>query len=104
MEKRALGRSGISISPMVLGGNVFGWTIDEKTSFEVLDAYVDSGLECIDTADVYSGWAHGGVGGQSETIIGNWLKKSRALSKSEFLRYYHTGDAFFFLAIWKNDG
>lgn len=76
MKKRALGGSGITISPMVLGGNVFGWTIDEKTSFEVLDAYVDSGLECIDTADVYSGWAHGGVGGQSETIIGNWLKKS----------------------------
>ncbi len=76
MEKRALGKSGISISPMVLGGNVFGWTIDEKISFEILDAYVDSGLECIDTADVYSGWAHGGVGGQSETIIGNWLKKS----------------------------
>lgn len=76
MEKRALGRSGITISPMVLGGNVFGWTIDEKTSFKVLDAYVDGGLECIDTADVYSAWAHGGTGGQSETIIGNWLKKS----------------------------
>jgi len=76
MEKRKLGNSGLVISPMVLGGNVFGWTIDEKTSFEVLDAYVDGGLECIDTADVYSGWAHGGVGGQSETIIGNWLKKT----------------------------
>src|ERR1700761_6265549 len=76
MEKRALGKSGISISPMVLGGNVFGWTIDEKVSFKVLDAYVDGGLECIDTADVYSAWAHGGTGGQSETIIGNWLKKS----------------------------
>jgi aryl-alcohol dehydrogenase-like predicted oxidoreductase len=76
MEKRALGKSGISIAPMILGSNVFGWTIDEKTSFEVLDAYVDSGLECIDTADVYSRWAHDGVGGQSETIIGNWLKKS----------------------------
>src|ERR1700744_3510301 len=76
MEKRALGKSGILISPMVLGGNVFGWTIDEKASFKVLDAYVDNGLEFIDTADVYSAWAHGGTGGQSETIIGNWLKKS----------------------------
>jgi aryl-alcohol dehydrogenase-like predicted oxidoreductase len=76
MEKRELGQSGIFINPIVLGGNVFGWTIDEKTSFNVLDAYVDSGLDCIDTADVYSAWAHGGTGGQSETIIGNWLKKS----------------------------
>jgi aryl-alcohol dehydrogenase-like predicted oxidoreductase len=76
MEKRELGKSGIMISPMVLGGNVFGWTIDEQTSFKVLDAYVDGGLECIDTADVYSAWAHAGKGGQSETIIGNWLKKS----------------------------
>lgn len=81
MEKRALGKSGLTISPMVLGGNVFGWTIDEKTSFEILDAYVDGGLECIDTADVYSAWAHGGTGGQSETIIGNWLKKSGKRNK-----------------------
>lgn len=76
MEKRELGKSGLFISPMVLGGNVFGWTIDEKTSFKVLDAYVDGGLECIDTADVYSAWAHNGTGGQSETIIGDWLKQS----------------------------
>ena len=75
MEKRELGRSGIFINPIVFGGNVFGWTIDEKTSFNVLDAYVDNGFDAIDTADVYSAWAHGGVGGQSETIIGNWLKK-----------------------------
>lgn len=76
MEKRALGKSGLFIRPMVLGGNVFDWTIDEKTSFKILDAYVDSGLDCIDTADVYSYWKHDGVGGQSETVIGNWLKKS----------------------------
>ena len=75
MEKRELGRSGIFINPIVFGGNVFGWAIDEKTSFNVLDAYVDNGFDAIDTADVYSAWAHGGVGGQSETIIGNWLKK-----------------------------
>ncbi|MGN6180688.1 MAG: aldo/keto reductase [Mucilaginibacter sp.] len=76
MEKRALGKSGLFIRPMVLGGNVFDWTIEEKTSFKILDAYVDSGLDCIDTADVYSYWKHDGVGGQSETVIGNWLRKS----------------------------
>ena len=76
MEKRELGKSGIKVNPFALGGNVFGWTIDEKTSFEVLDAYVDSGLDLIDTADVYSAWAPGNKGGESETIIGNWLQKS----------------------------
>ncbi|MDB5158180.1 MAG: aldo/keto reductase [Mucilaginibacter sp.] len=76
MEKRELGKSGIMVSPFCLGGNVFGWTIDEKQSFEILDAYVDSGLEFIDTADVYSKWKSGNVGGESETIIGNWLKRS----------------------------
>jgi aryl-alcohol dehydrogenase-like predicted oxidoreductase len=75
MEKRELGQSGIKVVPFCFGGNVFGWTIDEPTSFKILDAFVDSGLDFIDTADVYSYWAHNGVGGQSETIIGNWLKK-----------------------------
>jgi aryl-alcohol dehydrogenase-like predicted oxidoreductase len=74
MEKRELGQSGIKVVPFCFGGNVFGWTIDEPTSFKILDAFVDSGLDFIDTADVYSHWAHNGVGGQSETIIGNWLK------------------------------
>jgi aryl-alcohol dehydrogenase-like predicted oxidoreductase len=76
MEKRELGRSGILVSPFCFGGNVFGWTADQKQSFELLDAYVDSGLEFIDTADVYSKWVPGNTGGESETIIGNWLKKS----------------------------
>ncbi|OKS86444.1 aldo/keto reductase [Mucilaginibacter polytrichastri] len=76
MEKRELGQSGIKVVPFCFGGNVFGWTIDEPTSFKLLDAFTDSGLDFIDTADVYSAWAHNGVGGQSETIIGNWLKKS----------------------------
>ncbi|QJD98132.1 aldo/keto reductase [Mucilaginibacter robiniae] len=76
MEKRNLGNSGISIVPFVFGGNVFGWTIDEPTSFSILDAYVDLGFDCIDTADVYSTWVPGHEGGESETIIGNWLKKS----------------------------
>jgi aryl-alcohol dehydrogenase-like predicted oxidoreductase len=76
MEKRELGQSGIKVLPFALGGNVFGWTVDEKTSFEILDAFVDSGLDLIDTADVYSIWKPGNKGGDSETIIGNWLKKS----------------------------
>lgn len=74
MNKRPLGQSGLEIAPLVFGGNVFGWTIDEKTSFELLDAFVDAGLNAIDTADMYSVWADGNQGGESETIIGNWLK------------------------------
>jgi aryl-alcohol dehydrogenase-like predicted oxidoreductase len=76
MNKRKLGTTNIEVSPICFGGNVFGWTIDEAASFKVLDAAADSGINFIDTADVYSAWAHGGQGGQSETIIGNWLKKS----------------------------
>jgi aryl-alcohol dehydrogenase-like predicted oxidoreductase len=74
MQKRPLGRSGLEIVPLVFGGNVFGWTIDEKTSFSLLDAFVDAGLNAIDTADVYSRWAPGNQGGESEAIIGNWLR------------------------------
>ncbi|MFW7268239.1 aldo/keto reductase [Gluconacetobacter sp. Hr-1-5] len=74
MKKRSLGRTGFEIAPIVFGGNVFGWTIDEKESFDVLDAFVDHGFDAIDTADVYSAWAPGNKGGESETIIGNWLK------------------------------
>jgi len=76
MEKEELGRSGIKVSPFCFGGNVFGWTTDEKRSFELLDEFVDSGLEFIDTADVYSKWVPGNKGGESEAIIGNWLKQS----------------------------
>jgi aryl-alcohol dehydrogenase-like predicted oxidoreductase len=76
MQKRALGTTGIQIAPLMFGGNVFGWTADEATSFDLLDAFVERGFDFIDTADVYSGWAHDGVGGQSETIIGKWLKQS----------------------------
>jgi len=74
MDKRALGNTGFSIAPIVFGGNVFGWTIDDKQSFAVLDAFVDHGFNAIDTADVYSAWAPGNAGGESETIIGKWLK------------------------------
>lgn len=74
MKKRALGKTGLDVAPLVFGGNVFGWTIDEKTSFDVLDAFVDCGFNAIDTADSYSLWKPGNKGGESETIIGNWLK------------------------------
>ncbi|WP_262272027.1 MULTISPECIES: aldo/keto reductase [Microvirga] len=74
MEKRRLGRSDLMVSPLCLGGNVFGWTADEETSFKVLDAYADAGLNFIDTADVYSTWVPGHTGGESETIIGKWMK------------------------------
>ncbi|MEJ5065668.1 aldo/keto reductase [Erwinia sp. MYb375] len=76
LEHRQLGRSGIQVPVLTFGGNVFGWTIDEKTSFSLLDALVEKGLYFIDTADVYSRWASGNKGGESEVIIGNWLKKS----------------------------
>lgn len=76
LEHRQLGRSGLQVPVLTFGGNVFGWTIDEKTSFSLLDALVANGLYFIDTADVYSRWAPGNAGGESEVIIGNWLKKS----------------------------
>jgi len=76
MEKREIGTSGIKVHPFAFGGNVFGWTIDESESFKILDGFVDAGLDLIDTADVYSSWVPGNKGGESETIIGNWLKKS----------------------------
>jgi len=80
-KTRKLGHSGLDVSPLMLGGNVFGWTIDEPTSFTVLDAYVDAGLNFIDTADIYSTWVPGHTGGESETIVGNWLKRSGKRSK-----------------------
>jgi aryl-alcohol dehydrogenase-like predicted oxidoreductase len=76
MQLRQLGRSDLRIAPLVLGGNVFGWNVDEKTAFALLDAFVDGGCNAIDTADSYSRWVPGHPGGESETIIGNWLKQS----------------------------
>ena len=76
MVLRTLGRSGIQVGPLAFGGNVFGWTADEATSFHLLDAFVDSGLNLIDTADVYSTWVAGHRGGESETVIGNWIKRT----------------------------
>jgi aryl-alcohol dehydrogenase-like predicted oxidoreductase len=74
MQKRKLGKSGIEIMPLMFGGNVFGWTADEAMSFKLLDAFVGAGFDAIDTADVYSKWVPGHPGGESETIIGKWLK------------------------------
>ncbi|QDL36299.1 aldo/keto reductase [Rhodoferax sediminis] len=76
MNKRSLGRSGLQVSPLAFGGNVFGWTVDEATSFSLLDAWVDAGFNFIDTADVYSRWVPGHTGGESETILGKWFKRS----------------------------
>lgn len=76
MRKRKLGNSAIEVYPLCFGGNVFGWTADEARSFQLLDAFVDRGFNFIDTADVYSKWAPGNQGGESETIIGKWLKRS----------------------------
>src|SRR5215472_566518 len=76
MKKRQLGNSEIHVAPLMLGGNVFGWTADEPVSFKILDAFAAAGLDFIDTADSYSTWAPGHAGGESETIIGNWLKHS----------------------------
>jgi len=74
MQQRPLGKSGLKIAPLIFGGNVFGWTANESTSFELLDDFVDAGFNCIDTADMYSRWAPGNRGGESETIIGKWLR------------------------------
>jgi aryl-alcohol dehydrogenase-like predicted oxidoreductase len=76
MQLRPLGRSSLSVAPLAFGGNVFGWSADEQRSFELLDAFVDAGFNLIDTADVYSAWMPGNRGGESETIIGKWLKRS----------------------------
>jgi aryl-alcohol dehydrogenase-like predicted oxidoreductase len=76
MKTRKLGGSGIEVSPICLGGNVFGWTADEPVSFAILDAFVDAGFNFVDTADVYSRWVPGHKGGESETVLGNWFKRS----------------------------
>jgi aryl-alcohol dehydrogenase-like predicted oxidoreductase len=75
-KRRRLGGSGLEVGPLAFGGNVFGWTADEPTSFRLLDAFVAAGFDLIDTADVYSRWAPGNQGGESETVIGNWLAKT----------------------------
>jgi aryl-alcohol dehydrogenase-like predicted oxidoreductase len=80
-KKRTLGKSGLEVSPLCFGGNVFGWTVDEPNSFKLLDAFVDAGFNFVDTADAYSAWVPGNKGGESETIIGKWFKQSGKRSK-----------------------
>ncbi len=75
MIKRKLGKSGLDVAPLAFGGNVFGWTVDEAASFKLLDAFVGAGFNLIDTANSYSRWVPGNKGGESETIIGNWLRQ-----------------------------
>ncbi|MBK9314468.1 MAG: aldo/keto reductase [Acidobacteria bacterium] len=81
MQKRTLGNSGIEVPPLCFGCNVFGWTVDDSTGFQLLDALVTAGLNFLDTADVYSRWAPGNSGGESETLIGNWLKQRGSRDK-----------------------
>src|SRR6185312_3668371 len=81
MEKRELGKSGIMVVPLGLGTNVIRWTIDDAMTFKLLDAFTDAGLNLIDTADVYSRWVHGNTGGESETVIGNWMKQTGKRNK-----------------------
>ena len=76
MNKRKLGKTGLEISPLVFGGNIFGWTVDQATSFKLLDAFVSAGFNSVDTADVYSKWMPGHTGGESEAILGEWMKRS----------------------------
>jgi len=79
MIKRRLGNSGLEAAPLAFGGNVFGWTVDEPTSFRLLDAFVAAGFNLIDTANTYSRWVSGNKGGESETIIGSWLRQRRGV-------------------------
>jgi aryl-alcohol dehydrogenase-like predicted oxidoreductase len=81
MEKRKLGNSGLEVAPLAFGGNVFGWTADEATSFKLLNGFTEAGFNLIDTADVYSNWVPGHSGGESETIIGKWLKEQGGRDK-----------------------
>ncbi|RZM10092.1 MAG: aldo/keto reductase, partial [Pedobacter sp.] len=81
MHTKRLGNTDLEVAPVTLGGNVFGWTADEKTSFEILDHFTGAGFNLVDTADVYSRWAPGNKGGESETVIGNWLKKTNKRDK-----------------------
>src|SRR5437764_926120 len=76
VQMRNLGHTGLEVGPLAFGGNVFGWTADKDTSFRLLDAFVAAGFNLIDTADVYSRWVPGHAGGESETILGAWLKKT----------------------------
>lgn len=83
MDYRTLGRSSLKVSPICLGGNASGWTADEATSFSILDAWLDAGFNFVDTADVYSRWAPGHAGGESETVIGKWLARAGSRKRDQ---------------------
>src|SRR5690606_37270053 len=91
MNRRPLGRSEIVIEPLVLGGNVFGWTADEKKSFEILDAFLDEGFTAVDTAEGYPNWVEGNPPGMSETIIGNWMKARGNRDKVHLITKVNSG-------------
>jgi aryl-alcohol dehydrogenase-like predicted oxidoreductase len=93
MERRQLGRSGLKVAPICLGGNVFGWTADEAASFAVLDAYVDGGGDFIDSADVYSRWAPGHSGGESETVLGKWFSARGSATRDKVVLVTKVGSA-----------
>src|SRR5436190_1078854 len=80
MHKRRLGNTDLNVAPLTFGCNVFGWTADEKTSFDILDSFTEAGFNFLDTADIYAKWATG-IGGESETIIGKWTKKRNNRNK-----------------------
>ncbi len=96
MQTRPLGRSGLQIAPLVFGGNVFGWTADAATSFKLLDAFVAAGFNAVDTAEAYSAWAPGHKGGESETVIGDWLAQGGAARREKVIiatkSGWHQGD------------
>ncbi len=81
MNLHPIGKTGVQVAPLALGGNVFGWTADEAVSFQILDAFVDAGFNLVDTADTYSRWAPGHKGGESETVLGKWFKQSGKRNK-----------------------
>ncbi len=81
MNRRKLGKTGLEVSPLVFGGNIFGWTADQATSFKLLDAFVAAGFNAVDTADIYSKWLPGHIGGESEVILGEWMKQRGNRSK-----------------------
>src|SRR6476469_3409061 len=81
MQKRQLGNTGLEVAPLAFGGNVFGFTVDEQTSYQLLDSFTGRGFNLIDTADGYSRWKPGNKGGESEKIIGNWMKKKKNREK-----------------------
>src|SRR5579863_5206277 len=81
MKRRRLGNTGLEVSPLIFGGNIFDWTVDQATAFQLLDAFVGAGFNAVDTSDVYSRWVPGHTGGESEIILGEWMKQRKNRSQ-----------------------